>query len=134
MATSNLNLNELQNTLDNNSIVLIDFWASWCGPCRTFGPVFEKVSEKHPDAKFMKVDTEKEQQLAALFQIQAIPTLAVFRDGILLYRESGALPEAGLENLLDQVKKLDMEKVKAEMEKEQAEHRHEHECENCGHH
>jgi thioredoxin len=134
MATSNLTLNELQNTLDNNSTVVIDFWASWCGPCRTFGPVFEKVSDKHPDVKFMKVDTEKEQQLAALFQVSSIPTLAIFRDGILLYREPGALQEAGLENLLDQVKKLDMEKVKAEMEKEHAEHSDAHDCENCGHH
>jgi len=132
MATTNLTLNDLQTTLDNNNIVLIDFWASWCGPCRSFGPVYEKVSEKHQDVKFMKVDTEKEQQLASLFQIQAIPTLAVFRDGLLLYRESGALPEAGLENLLEQVKKLDMEKVKAEMEKEHAEHTHD--CENCGQH
>ncbi len=120
MSTVNLTMNELENTLDNNEIVLIDFWAEWCGPCRIFGPTFEKVSEKHPDIAFTKVDTEKEQDLAAAFGIQSIPTLAVFRDKILLYKQPGALPEAGLEDIIKQVSELDMDKIREEVEKSNA--------------
>jgi|WetSurMetagenome_2_1015567.scaffolds.fasta_scaffold443658_2 thioredoxin 1 len=122
MATSNLTVDNLQSTLDNNNMVLIDFWASWCGPCRSFGPVFESVSEKHKDLTFMKVDTEAEQELASMFGVQSIPTLAVFREGILLYREAGALPEASLEKLISQVQELDMDKVREEMAQHEAEH------------
>ncbi|MBN2412222.1 thioredoxin [candidate division KSB1 bacterium] len=117
MSTVNLKMNELENTLENNEIVLIDFWAEWCGPCRIFGPTFEKVSEKHPDIAFTKVNTEKEQELAAAFGIQSIPTLAIFRDKILLYKQPGALPEAGLEDIIKQVRELDMEKIREEVEK-----------------
>jgi len=102
--------------LENNDIVLIDFWAEWCGPCRMFGPTFEKVSEKHPDIAFAKVNTEEEMELASTFGIQSIPTLAIFRDKILLYKQPGALPEAALEDVIKQVKALDMEKIKGEVE------------------
>ena len=117
MSTVNLTMNDLENTLENNDIVLIDFWAEWCGPCRVFGPTFEKISEKYPDIAFTKVDTEKEQELAGAFGIQSIPTLAIFRDKILLYKQPGALPEAGLEDVIKQVKALDMVKIKEEVEK-----------------
>jgi thioredoxin 1 len=137
MATTTMSIENFQNTIENNPIVLIDFWAAWCGPCRMFGPTFEKVSEKHQDIVFAKVDTEAQGDLASLFGIQSIPTLAIFRDGILLYREPGALPEAGLEELIGQVRKLDMDKVREDVAKQQAEHHHDHEhehdCANCGH-
>lgn len=139
MATNNLTMANLDSTLEAHDMVIIDFWASWCGPCKSFGPVFEKVSEKHLDIAFMKVDTEAEQELSGMFGIQAIPTLAIFREGILLYREAGAASEAALENLIDQVKKLDMEQVRADIAKQEQEHEHEHGCggghgcSGCGH-
>ncbi|MBN1560643.1 thioredoxin [candidate division KSB1 bacterium] len=121
MATKNLTLDELESTLKDNEIVLIDFWAEWCGPCRMFGPTFEKVSEKHPDIAFTKVNTEKEQQLAALFGIQSIPTLAIFRDNIMIFKQPGALPESSLEEVIKQVRALDMDKIRAEVQAQQAE-------------
>lgn len=136
MATTTMSIDNFQSTIENNAIVLIDFWAAWCGPCRMFGPTFEKVSEKHTDIVFAKVDTEAHGDLASLFGIQSIPTLAVFRDGILLYREAGALPENGLEELIGQVRQLDMDKVRADVEKQKGEAAHEHncaDCEGCGH-
>lgn len=133
MATSTMTIGNFEQAIADNNIVLIDFWAGWCGPCKMFAPTYEKVSEKHPDIHFAKVDTEAEQQLAAMFGIQSIPTLAIFREGVLLFREPGALPEAALEDLIAQVRKLDMDKVRADMEKQQQEHEH-HDCENCGHH
>lgn len=131
MATTTLSIDNFQSTIENNSIVLIDFWANWCGPCKMFGPIFEKVSEKYSTITFAKVDTEAQRDLASLFAIQSIPTLAIFRDGILLYREAGALPEAGLEELIKQVQNLDMDRVRADIEKQQAEHVEEHNCESC---
>jgi thioredoxin 1 len=111
MATVNLTKDSFQETVEKNGIVLVDWWAAWCGPCRAFGPVFDRVSEKHPDAVFAKVDTEAEQELGAAFGIRSIPTLMIFRDRVLLYAEPGALPEEALEEILGKVKTLDMDDV-----------------------
>lgn len=116
MASFNLTKANLDSSIENNSILLIDFWASWCGPCRMFGPIFEKVSDKHPDIAFAKCNTEEAPDVAGSFGVSSIPTLAIFRDGILLYSQPGALPEAGLEDIIKQVKALDMDKVRAEAE------------------
>jgi thioredoxin 1 len=120
MATINLKYDDLQNTLENNEIVIIDFWAEWCGPCKMFAPTFEKISEKYPDVKFAKVNTEEEKELAGSFGIQSIPTLVIFRDNIMLFKQPGALPENALEDVIKQVKELDMENVKKEIEKEKS--------------
>ncbi|MBS9532261.1 thioredoxin [Mycobacterium sp. M1] len=109
MATQDLTSAEFNETVSGNDIVLVDFWASWCGPCRAFAPTFAAVSEKHPDVVFAKVDTEAEQQLAAAAEIQSIPTLMAFKKGTLVFRQAGALPAAALEDLVQQVKDLDLE-------------------------
>lgn len=115
MAPVELNIDTLPETVKDNSIVLVDLWASWCGPCMRFAPVYDAAAEKHPDVVFGKVDTEAERDLAAALDIQAIPTLMAFRDGILVYRESGALSESQLDNLIQQVEALDMDAVKAQV-------------------
>ena len=126
MATIPLTTENFEQTIIDNDIVLLDFWASWCGPCRMFGPVFEEAAEKNPDLVFGKVDTEDQQQLAATFGIQSIPTLMVFRENVLVFSQPGALPAASLENLIDQVRALDMDEVhKAVAEQTQA-HDHDH--------
>ena len=104
-----------EDHLKKGGTLLIDFWAAWCGPCRSFGPIYEASAAKHTDMVFGKVDTEAQQSLAAAFDIRSIPTLAIFRDGILLFSEAGALPAPALENIIEQIAKLDMDKVKADL-------------------
>jgi len=129
MPTVDLTATDFSSTIEDNGIVLIDFWADWCGPCKMFAPWYEEVSQDHGDVVFAKVDTEAEQALAGSFGIRSIPTLMAFRDGILLYREAGALPKEALGQLVEQVKALDMDDVRrqvAEAEAAEAAGGHDH--------
>jgi thioredoxin 1 len=112
-ATVDVTQQNFRSTVERDGIVLIDWWAAWCGPCRAFAPVYEAVAAKHPDIVFGKVDTEQEQELAGAFEIRSIPTLMVLRDKVLLFSQAGALPEDALEDLIRQVQALDMDDVRA---------------------
>ncbi|GJF12334.1 thiol reductase thioredoxin [Mycolicibacterium cyprinidarum] len=111
MATRDLTAEEFNDTINDNEIVLVDFWATWCGPCRQFAPTFAASSEKHPDVVFAKVDTEAEQSLAAAAEIRSIPTLMAFKKGKLVFNQAGALPPAGLEDLVSRIKEFDVDAV-----------------------
>lgn len=119
MAVVDLTKDNFEDTITNNAFVIIDFWATWCGPCRSFAPTYEKVSEDHPDIIFGKVNTEEEQELAMHFQVRSIPTLMIFRDSIIIFSQPGALPDSAFRDLLGKASELDMDEVRAQIETEQ---------------
>jgi thioredoxin len=120
MAAVTITKDNFQQIIENGGIVLIDWWAPWCGPCRAFGPVYERVAEANPDVTFAKVNTDEEQELAGAFNIRSIPTLMIFRDKVLLFAQPGALQQNVLEDILKKVRDLDMEQVRAEVAKRKA--------------
>lgn len=120
MATINVGEKDFEKLVTESSIVFVDFWAEWCGPCKMFGPVYEAASEKHPDIVFAKVDTEAEQSLAGAAGITSIPTLMAFREGVLLFREAGALPAPSLDELITAIKGVDMEDIRKQIAAEEA--------------
>ena len=115
MATVDLTKEIFESTITGNDIVILDFWASWCGPCKQFAPVFESMSESHPDIVFAKVNTEEQQELAGRFQIRSIPTLMIFREQIIVFSQPGALPPAGLEDVIEKVSALNMDDVRSKV-------------------
>ncbi|HEY3906913.1 MAG TPA: thioredoxin [Streptosporangiaceae bacterium] len=122
MATVELTAQNFDEVVSGADVALLDFWASWCGPCRMFGPIFERVSKKHEDLVFAKIDTEAQPELAQAFNITSIPTLVVIKDRVVLYAEAGALPEPALENLVSQAREVDMDKVRADIAEHEASH------------
>ena len=119
MATIELTKDNFENTVNGNPIVIIDFWAPWCGPCKGFAPVFEKASEAHADVVFAKVNTDEQQELAGSFNIRSIPTLMVFRDKVILFQQAGALPGSALEQVIAQAQSIDMAKVREEIKNQE---------------
>jgi len=119
VATVELTKDNLPEVIENNDFVILDFWAPWCGPCQSFGPVYEEISEKYPDIVFAKVDTQAEQELAGQFNIRSIPTLMIFREQIIIYSEAGAMQGPAFEQLLEQAKGLDMDEVRKQIAEEQ---------------
>lgn len=121
MPVVNLTAEEFESTIENNEMVILDFWAEWCGPCKQFGPIFEAVSEKHPDIVFAKVNVEEQQELAGMFQVRSIPTLVFMREKIVVYSNPGLIPEGDFEKGIEQLKSLNMKEVHADVAKSQAE-------------
>ena len=120
MALQNLTAENFNDEVQKHQIAILDFWAPWCGPCRSFAPIFEKVSQEYPEILFGKINTEEEQELAGHFQIRSIPTVMILKEGIVVFSQAGMLPEEALHDLLKQVQELDMDKVREEIAKEQA--------------
>ena len=121
MAVVELTKENFEQVVTSNPTVIVDYWAPWCGPCRGFAPVFEKVSEKHPDVVFAKVNTDEEQEIASHFQIRSIPTLLVFREQIIVFSQPGALPQGAFEQVVDKVKELDMDEVRKQIDAQEQE-------------
>ena len=124
MATIDINADSFEKTITDNEIVLVDFWADWCGPCKRFAPIYDKASEQHEDITFAKLDTDANQALSGQLGIEGIPTLMAFREGVMVFNQAGALPGPALEQVIDAVKGLDMVEVHAQVAKLQAEHQH----------
>ncbi len=121
MSIINVTKDNFEEIIENNDIVIFDFWAEWCGPCKQFAPIFEAVAEKHPDIAFAKVNVEEEQELAQMFQVRSIPTIVFMREKIVVYANPGLIPEANLEEGIEQLKALDMEQVRKDLEAQQNE-------------
>lgn len=121
MAVMEITKENFEQVVIENDFVILDYWAPWCGPCRSFAPVYEKVAEDYPDVVFAKINTEEEQEIAAHFQIRSIPTLMIMREQVILFNQAGALPESSLREVLDKAKSLDMDEVRSEIAKQEAE-------------